>query len=51
MGNPFLYKTIFFGPHFWVKKVPGPAGTLWGPNLGYWVAKMGLGVENIKVAH
>ena len=44
-------KPSFFGPHFWVKKVPGPAGTLWGPNLGYWVAKMGLGLEHIKVAH
>ena len=44
-------KPSFVGPHVWLKKVPGPAGNLWGPNLGYWVAKMSLGVENIKVAH
>ena len=51
-GEPFpLQNHLFSGPIFWLKKVPGPAGTLWGPNLGYWVAKMSLGVEHIKVAH
>ena len=43
-------KPSFFGPHFWPQQVPGPAGTLWGPNLGSGVPKMVFGVENIKVA-
>ena len=51
MGDHSLHKIMFSRPHFWVKKVPGPAGTLWGPNLGSGVPKMVPGVENTKVAH
>ena len=46
-GEPFPPQDNFLGPYLWLKRVPG----LWGPNLGYWVAKMSLGVENLKVAH
>ena len=44
-------KPSFFVPQFWLKKVPGPAGTLQDPNLGSGVPKMVSGVENIKSAY
>ena len=42
-------KPSFSGPHFWSKKVPGPAGTLQGPNLGSGVPKIAPGLKIPKL--